>query len=87
MSATSRRTLSGEVTQRMLVPVDRHHGEAAGDEDRRRRATNRTASPGHDRHLLRSWRHPTQERGGDVLAEPLHVAAHHEFLLLVLPAE
>jgi hypothetical protein len=26
----------------MLVPVDRHHGEAADGEDRRRRATNRT---------------------------------------------
>ena len=28
-SSRSRRTLSGEVTRRMLVPVARHHGEAA----------------------------------------------------------
>jgi hypothetical protein len=36
---------------------------------------------------MRAWRQPTQERGGDVLAEPLHVVAHHEFLLLISPAQ
>jgi hypothetical protein len=41
----------GEVTQPTLVPVDRHHGEAAGGEGHRRRVTKRTAGTGHDRHL------------------------------------
>jgi hypothetical protein len=40
-----------EVAQRMLVPVDRHHGEAAGGEGQRRRVTKRAACTGHDRHL------------------------------------
>jgi hypothetical protein len=35
---------------------------------------------------LRSWRHPTEERGGEVLAEPLQVVPHCELLLLISPA-
>jgi len=31
---------------------------------------------------LRSWRHPTEKRGGDVLVDPLYVVTHHEFLLI-----
>jgi hypothetical protein len=33
---------------------------------------------------LHSWRHPTEERGGDVLVEPFPVVTHHEFLLISL---
>jgi hypothetical protein len=34
-----------------IVPVDRHHREAAGGAGRRRRVTKRTACTGHDRHI------------------------------------
>ena len=30
----------------------------------------------------RSWPEPTRQHDGDVLAESLHVVAHHEFLLI-----
>jgi hypothetical protein len=40
-----------QVTQPMLVPVDRRHREAAGGEGHCRRLTKRTAGTGHDRHV------------------------------------
>jgi hypothetical protein len=51
----------GEFTQRVLVPVHRHHREAVGGEGRRRRLTKSAACTGHDRYLcahgisLGSW--------------------------------
>jgi hypothetical protein len=36
---------------------------------------------------LRSWRHPTEERGGEVPAEPLQVVPHRDLLLLISPVQ
>jgi hypothetical protein len=59
--------MAGEFTQRTLIPVDRHHDEAAGGEDCRRRATKRTACTGHDRHLND---HGVSRPRSDVTASP-----------------
>ena len=51
VSAASRRTLVGKLAQPALVPVDRHHAEAASGEGHRRRVTKRTACADHNRHV------------------------------------